>query len=71
MKALRKVEGEKLQRLVTIFERRAAAQAALNQISSELHTACLMLDIDEERHELDLQTGEITEKGQSQPAEAV
>ena len=68
---VRKVEGEKLQRLVTIFERQAAAQAALNQISSELHTACLMLDIDEKRHGLDLQTGEITEKGQSQPAEAV
>ena len=59
MKALRKVEGEKMERITEIFERRAQAQDVLTQILTELRSCFIMLGIDLKTEELDLRTGEV------------
>ena len=57
--SVRNVEGDKLERMRAVFERRAQAQAVVTQITLEIETAFVMLGINVKREQLDLRTGEI------------
>ena len=57
--SVRNVEGDKLERMRAVFERRAQAQAVVTQLTLEIETAFVMLGINVKREQLDLRTGEI------------